>query len=129
MSESQFTKTSDPVDPETVNELRALIEESEPQGFDSFIRQYVHDGLERLKVLQAAAASLDASALEDAAHAIKGSSANFGAKDMMSLCLAVEMDARKKDAVAAGARVPPIIEEFGRVQRALEAMCMKPLSS
>lgn len=72
---------NDVINHEQFEEMRDLLEED----FDDLISTYIADSKQRIALLRAAQAAGDNANGFEAAHAIKGSSANLGANQLMNL--------------------------------------------
>jgi HPt (histidine-containing phosphotransfer) domain-containing protein len=104
------------LDPTSIADLRQL----GPAILVEMIHLYMEDTPPRLGDLAAAAAAGAAEQVADLAHAIKGSSANFGAATLVDLCRDLEQRARAGDLAGWSAAVVAINAEYGRVCAALE---------
>ena len=69
--------------------------------------------------MQAAFCRTDATALAEAAHALKGSSGTLVARRMQQLCGELQTLGRAKDLTTAGDRLAKLGSEFTRVRTAL----------
>jgi HPt (histidine-containing phosphotransfer) domain-containing protein len=78
------------VDMAMLNDLAAAQVAGEPDIIVELIDLFLADALRRMIDMQAAIAATDALALRRAAHALKGSSANLGARQMSALCAELE---------------------------------------
>ena len=109
------------VDPHAIADLREL-----NPGDDSFLRDliqiYLEDTPRRIAEIHTALAMTDRRALTIAAHSLKGSAANFGAKPLRDLCERVELCGKKGALDEVPAQLPALEEEFGRVAAELEAL-------
>jgi len=109
------------IDPQAIADLRDL-----NPGDDSFLRDLVQIFLEdtprRIAEIHTALAMADGRALTIAAHSLKGSAANFGAKPLRDLCERVELCGKKGALEEVPAQLPALAEEFGRVAAELEAI-------
>lgn len=82
--------------------------------------------------LRAAIARGDASAMERAAHAIKGAVANFAARECFEIALRLEMGAREgrlDGAAEAGASLEAAAQRLGDALDALVAQPLAPISA
>ncbi|HET7478895.1 MAG TPA: response regulator, partial [Rubrobacteraceae bacterium] len=110
-----------PLDDAVLSALRELQEEGEPDIIAELAGLFVEDTVERLGTLREAIEAGDAAGVERAAHALKGSSGNMGARGLS------ERSARLEEAGTAGALseakdlLESIESEFARVRLALEA--------
>ena len=109
------------IDPHAIGELRDL-----NPGDDSFLRDLIQIFLEdtprRIAEIHTALAMADNRTLIIAAHSLKGSAANFGAKPLRDLCERVELCGKKGALAEVPAQLPALEEEFGRVAAELEAL-------
>lgn len=104
-----------PLDMHVVGELREIMGED----FCVLVDTFVSDSAVRLDDLAAALRSGDAEAFRRAAHSLKGSAGNLGAKSLMELCRQLEqigVEQRLADA-------PPLMAElhssYQQAERAL----------
>ena len=72
-----------------------------------------------MRDLSKALAGRDGKALERAAHALKGTVANFGARTAFEAALRVERLAQKGDMVGARTEWAPLEKEMARLKKAL----------
>ncbi len=111
----------DPVDFRVIEGLRELQNEGEPDLLTELVEMFLSDVSSRLASLREAVETEDAQAVEQIAHALKGSCGNMGASRMAELC------AELQDVGASGdlSRAPGLLEgteaEFDRVRPVLEA--------
>jgi len=107
------------IDPQVIEGLRAL----SPEGGNEFLKElvdiYLQDTPERLTELDQALARQDAPTVTRAAHTIKGSSSNFGARELARLALEIELSGKAANLAAAAAAAPGLKAEYQRVAEAL----------
>ncbi|MBI4583568.1 MAG: Hpt domain-containing protein [Planctomycetes bacterium] len=101
--------------------LRSLQEEGEPDILEEVIQTFLEDTPQRLAALREALADHDWTLLGKAAHTLKGSSRNLGAKRLGDLCLKLEEKAAGGEAVLIGQLIDEGEEEFKKVARAMQA--------
>ncbi len=106
-----------PLNAETVNELRDILEE----GLDELFEEYLADTPSQLQQMRAAAEDDDAAALTSVAHTLKGSSGNLGVAVVYELCRQLEERARAADIGDAAERVAAIEEAFTVARSAIQA--------
>jgi PAS domain S-box-containing protein len=82
---------------------------------------YLTDAPVQLQRMAAAVAAGDRAQLRLAAHTLKGSSTNLGARPLAALCLELEKRAQDPAAPLDSNLLKPVTAEFERVQAALEA--------
>jgi HPt (histidine-containing phosphotransfer) domain-containing protein len=97
------------LDPEIVEQLRALARGRSSGLLDRLQAAFARDTPERLRALRAAVAAGDAEAMAFAVHALKGSAANLGAREVVATCRQLE-DAAPADA----RRLEPLLAELER---------------
>ena len=110
------------LDQTAIENLRMLGDED---GDDSFLKEvigiFVEDTPVRLKELRDSHVAGDQATFTRAAHSIKGSSSNVGAKQLCQLAQALEADSRASlDGL--DARVAALDEAFENVKNALERL-------
>jgi signal transduction histidine kinase/CheY-like chemotaxis protein len=87
----------------------------------NLVATYVSDTMTRMGTLRSALDARDATSLERAAHAIKGSSANLGAVRMAELGGALQNAGKMSDFVVATTLVADMEHEFPKTRAALES--------
>jgi HPt (histidine-containing phosphotransfer) domain-containing protein len=113
--------TEGPVDRETLARLHGLQGEDEPNIVVDLAGIFLKDARSRLVAVEEALQEGDASAVERAAHTLKGGSGSMGARRMSSLCTQLEHVSASGDLSLGSELLGRIREELGRVERALEA--------
>jgi PAS domain S-box-containing protein len=107
------------IDIEKLEELSALQEEGEPDLLLEFIDLFLVDAHARFEQLAQAINESDAGKIGNAAHALKGMAAHFGAAPLVAICNAVETQAIAKSLSDVEALFMQLSAEFQRVERAL----------
>ena len=100
----------DPLDREVIEELRASIA---PQALLAVIGTFEADALKRMSDIGGAVRSGDGEALQEAAHALKGASANLGAARVAVLSARLWELGRDGDLTSA----PALVDELERAVR------------
>jgi two-component system sensor histidine kinase/response regulator len=109
----------DILDHETLRSVRDLRTEGEPDPLAELIDLFLHDTPARVaKILDAFKAG-DALELERAAHSLKGSSSNIGAKCLAAACAEV-MNLARDGHLPEASLVARVLSEFERLKPALE---------
>lgn len=107
------------LDPEAIENLRALGDE----GDDTFLREiiaiYNEDIPTRLADLKTALAKGDQSLFTRSAHTIKGSSANLGAEEVRGLAASLEMRSKAEPIANLAADIPALAAAFERAKSSL----------
>ena len=117
---SQHTDEQPPLDNQTLNELRALGGEDEPEFVESLFLQFLEDISRHVNDIRLAIENHDAEALMKAAHAFKGSCRNIGAKPLAETCFSLEQLGRGGTTEGASPILTQLEAEEARVQSALK---------
>ena len=111
MRSRALTLTGDDVlDPEVVEQLRALSQAGNSDLLAKLEASFARDTPVRLHALRAAVAGGDAEAVAFNAHTIKGSAANLGAVQVVAICRQIERPAGTRR----GGIVEPLLAELER---------------
>ncbi len=110
----------DVLDHTVINGLKELREPGQPDPLRELVELFFRDAEPRLKLMQEAAAAKDMPKLAAAAHTLKGSASNLGAKRLSALCAALEKQGKAGDATAATAILPDAVAEYGAVREILQ---------
>jgi CheY-like chemotaxis protein len=111
----------DAIDLSTLSALRELQSDGGPDILGDVIRTFLENSPRILASARQALAAGDAARLSGAAHSLKGSCGNFGAKHLAKLCDTLEHTAPGEGADAASGLLTSIEEEYRRVHAALSA--------
>jgi two-component system, sensor histidine kinase and response regulator len=109
------------VDPEIIAGLRNLREAGQPDPLGELIDLFLKDSRPRLQKMELAVGQRDNESLAAAAHAIKGSASNLGARRLASLCANLEKCAKADDQLEAANILLDIKGEFHQVEQSLAA--------
>jgi CheY-like chemotaxis protein len=109
------------LDHKTLAALRELAADFDPGFLDDLIDTFVESAERYLDELRAAVEDEDPPEVERAAHTLKGSSGNLGAKTMVELCVEIEARAHHGSLVGIGAQIKQLEATFKRVAVALQA--------
>jgi len=109
------------VDTSALKGLQVRQEEGVPDFLVGLITTFLPEARSRLAAIHEAVECADASALMQAAHSLRGSSAVMGAKTMAALCADLEACARKTEMNGASVLTSQLENEFGRVRDELKA--------
>ena len=108
------------IDSAALEAIRSLQSDAAPRLLAQVVQMYLDSTPALIEQLQIGMDGSDYETVRTAAHSLKSSSANLGAKTLADLCRRVEMAAR---AGSMGPEVPGmhmIEQEFSAVRRALE---------
>jgi HPt (histidine-containing phosphotransfer) domain-containing protein len=114
------TNREDPLDPRTLDELRASVGD-DPAFVAELIDEFIEEAPRQLQTLREAATTGDAEAARRAAHTLKGNARTFGAEGLASLCLDAETAAAAGDLDTVRERLDSVEAEWSRVGEALAA--------
>jgi len=114
-----------PLDPQTLNNLRALQRAGTPCMLDKVVQLYYSNAPRLLATLREAVARGDAPTLQHTAHRLKSSSGNVGALGLVTLCQDLESMGREHCLTRAAAVLATLETEYVAVQQALEAEVQK----
>jgi two-component system, sensor histidine kinase and response regulator len=78
------------LDPEVVDQLRALVRAGNPDLLNRLRASFARDTPERLRALRTAVASGDVDGVAFNLHTLKGSAANLGAIEIVATCRQIE---------------------------------------
>ena len=109
------------IDPDTLAELRDLLDGAEPDALRTLIGIFLTDTGRRLASLREAVHQADTSVIVSTAHALKGSCATFGARPMARVCSRLEAEARSPGPVTTSSLtlLAQLETEYDRMRAAL----------
>jgi len=105
--------------------LRELREPGHTDPLKELIDLFLRDAHARLQKMGLAVVEQDAPTLISAAHTLKGSASNLGARHLASLCLALEKQAKAGELAEAANILLEVRGEFTEVEKALLAELQK----
>jgi PAS domain S-box-containing protein len=100
--------------------LRDLREDGQPDPVGELIDLFLHDAPERLRRMCVALQRRDATGLYAAAHSLKGSASNLGARSLAALCVQVERAARSESLDGAVGLLEQVRAELGHLEAELQ---------
>ncbi|MBM3130380.1 MAG: response regulator [Chloroflexi bacterium] len=110
------------LDPKVLASFRQLQEPGEPDIIAQLIALFLSELPTKVAALRHAIEQNDASRLAKAAHTLKGSSANMGARRAAHACLELEQLGKAGDLTGVGDLFARLEQELARAQQALEQM-------
>jgi HPt (histidine-containing phosphotransfer) domain-containing protein len=114
--------TDPPIDPEAIENLRALT----PDDPDSFLRDiigiFLEDTPARIADLRQSLAAGDQEAFTRAAHSVKGSSSNLGATYLRAVASDLEHRGKTEGIAGLGSLVDDLESTFNVARQALEKL-------
>ncbi|QIN77575.1 response regulator [Rubrobacter marinus] len=117
-------RLEDPLDPDVLAGLRELggTGDGEPDILAELVELFVEDAEPRLAALREAVAAGDAEGIERAAHTLKGSAGNMGARRMSEIASRLQDVGTSGDLSKAGALLEDLEFEYARVKPALQEL-------
>jgi HPt (histidine-containing phosphotransfer) domain-containing protein len=107
------------LDPAALENLRALRMEGEPDPFAELVQLFINDTPTRIEQIQTAINNSSGPDLKAAAHSLKGSASNLGARTMAASCATIMQHARNNEFAAAAELLKSIETDFAKVKVAL----------
>ncbi|MGE3276426.1 MAG: Hpt domain-containing protein [Vicinamibacterales bacterium] len=114
-----MTPTEPVLDPASLETLRALNQEGEPDVVIEVLQLFLDDAPARVDTITAAALAGDAVTLARAAHGLKGSAANIGAARLRATCRAIEEAGREGRLAEARTTAAALPAEFADLRQAI----------
>jgi two-component system sensor histidine kinase/response regulator len=119
VTEQHMESAASPIDQSVLDVIRDMEDEDDPDMLNEIIGLYLDKSAELLQSLQAAIANKDAESMRVAAHTLKSSSANVGARALSDLCRELEELGRSGSLDNAATRLSLLYGEYQRVDLAL----------
>jgi PAS domain S-box-containing protein len=113
------------LDLRVISGLRELREPGQPDPLRELGELFLKDARPRLERMESALAAGEAPVLATAAHTLKGSASNLGARRLAGLCATLEKQARAGDLSEAASLLLDVKGEFLQVEAALDAELQK----
>jgi HPt (histidine-containing phosphotransfer) domain-containing protein len=107
------------IDQSVLDVIRDMEDEDDPDMLAEIVGLYLGRAPELLQALQEAVATRDAEPLRIAAHTLKSSSANVGARALADLCRELEELGRSGSLDNAASKLSLVYDEYRRVDAAL----------
>ena len=110
---------SSSIDQSVLDVIRDMEDEDDPDMLADIIGMYLDMSAELLQTLQTAVAKKDAESIRVAAHTLKSSSANVGARVLADLCRELEELGRSGVLANAASKLSRLYDEYQRAKLAL----------
>jgi PAS domain S-box-containing protein len=117
--------TESPIDLSVIGGLRELSEPGQPEPLVELIELFLKDAQPKLDRMKSALERKDFTTLALAAHSLKGSASNLGARRLSELCATLEKWAKVSDLTESANLLLETGSEFHRVEAALVAQMHK----
>jgi CheY-like chemotaxis protein/HPt (histidine-containing phosphotransfer) domain-containing protein len=121
-SDEAAEEAAEVVDTRILLRMRSFRIPGEPDPVERLVDLFLRDTPARLTRIRTAVQQNDAQGLDDAAHALKGSTATLGARRMQELCAALEERATSGALEGSSAVVDALEAAFERTRRELDAL-------
>lgn len=112
----------DVIDLSVIEMLRELGGDDDPSLVVELIDLFLADAPSRIEEIQTGLRDGDFELLERAAHTLKSSSANLGARELSQVCMELEEMGRKAEAPSADQHAERARSAFEKTQEALERL-------
>jgi two-component system, sensor histidine kinase and response regulator len=115
------TRPDSPLDERALRQIRSLRQPGGPDLLKRIVDLYVTNSRTLIGSLRESLLRSDSTAVQQAAHSLKSSSANVGATQLTDLCAALEAMARRGNLTDAWPLLDRLVAEHDRVLLALDA--------
>jgi CheY-like chemotaxis protein len=120
------TESEEPIDETTLNGLRELTGQDDPAFFANLLTEFLSDTSRQLATLQSSFKKGSPLDCARAAHGLKGSANNLGAKKMALLCAEIQVSGKREDLGALADLIERLEDEYTRVRGRLNLECAIP---
>lgn len=110
------------LDMSVVDELLSLSDDGDPELLLDLIQLFLADGPAKVKSVVDGLGRQDFDQMERAAHALKGSAGNLGARLLQEVCENMQLATRKHELAAVTQLTPQLESQFAAARTALEAL-------
>jgi two-component system, sensor histidine kinase and response regulator len=110
------------LDMSVVDELLALSDDGDPELLLDLIQLFLADGPAKVKSVVDGLAKQDFEQMERAAHALKGSAGNLGARLLQQVCENMQLATRRHELAEAKQLTPQLETQFAAARTALEML-------
>lgn len=104
------------LDPIVIESLRQLTPPGEPDVLKEVLQLFLDDVPGRIERLRTACQTGNAVELHRAAHSLKGSAGNIGARDLLAVCRQLDELGKSGDVSGAQSLVASLDAEYSRVE-------------
>jgi HPt (histidine-containing phosphotransfer) domain-containing protein len=105
-----------------VNELLSLSDDGDPELLLDLIRLFLEDGPSKVAAISEGLQATDFDKMERAAHALKGSAGNLGARLLQGTCEKMQSATRQKQLDDMRELTAQLQQNFVEVKKALEEL-------
>jgi HPt (histidine-containing phosphotransfer) domain-containing protein len=113
------------LDMSVVDELLSLTDDGDPELLLDLIGMFLDDGPHKVQAVESGLADRDFEKMERAAHSLKGSSGNLGARFVQETCEQLQLATRRQDLERSRLLAPQLQQHFAEARLALENLRRK----
>lgn len=110
------------LDMKVVNELLSLSDDGDPELLLDLIRLFLEDGPSKVTMISEGLQNTDFEKMERAAHALKGSAGNLGARLLQGSCEKMQTATRHKQLAEVRELTAQVQQNFVEARKALEEL-------
>ena len=110
------------LDMAVVDELLSICDDGDPELLLDLIGMFLNDGPQKVQAVAAGLADRDFERMERAAHSLKGSSGNLGARALQDTCEQLQQATRRRDLARSQQLEPQLQQHFEQARTALETL-------
>ena len=110
------------LDMTVVEELLSFADDGDPELLLDLIQMFLEDGPTKVKLITEGAANGDFDKMERAAHSLKGSSGNLGARLLQETCEQMQLASRSHKLEEARKVSPQLAANYARAEAALREL-------
>jgi HPt (histidine-containing phosphotransfer) domain-containing protein len=110
------------LDMSVVEELMSFSDEGDPELLLDLIRMFLEDGPEKVRAVQEGMQQGDLEKVERAAHSLKGSSGNLGARLLQETCEQLQLASRQHQVELTRRLTPELATNFAQAAEALRKL-------
>lgn len=110
------------LDMQVVEELMSLSDDGDPELLLDLIQLFLDDGPAKVAAIEQGLAHGDFEQMERAAHALKGSAGNLGARLLQGVCEQMQLATRQHQLTELQQLTPQLAHRFAEAQAALQAL-------
>lgn len=107
------------LDMSVVDELLSFSDDGDPELLLDLIQMFLDDGPEKVRAVHEGLQAGDFEKMERAAHSLKGSSGNLGARRLQNTCEKMQIATRNHDLPTSANLTPQLAADYAEVERAL----------
>jgi PAS domain S-box-containing protein len=121
VSDTEDSEPLETLDATVIRGLRDLRESGEPDPLGELVRLFYQDAEPRLAAMESGADGEEWLNVVSAAHTLKGSASNLGARRLASLCSSLEQQVKAGEVSLAPGIIAEVKQELSKVREALDA--------